>query len=104
MTETTTNIEQTDSNKLSNIKNEEEQQDEFQSSTSASNLNKSIDYLGPIGLGANLDFTEKIKENYKRKLSAPISISPNMELNILKLARCPRKSYFNKLIYKGLLC
>ena len=102
MTETTTNIEQ---NKIDhNIKGEEEQQDEFQSSTSASNLNKSIDNLGPNNLGENLDFTETIKEQFKRKLSAPISISQNIELNLRKLARCPRNSYFNKLLCKGLLC
>ena len=104
MIEATTNIEQTKTNQISNIKGEEEQQDEFQSSTSASNLNKSIDNLGPNNLGANLDFTEVIKEHYKRKLSAPISISQNMRLNITKLARCPRGSYFSKLISKGLLC
>ena len=101
MTETTINMEQIKTNQL---KGEEEQQDEFHSSTSASNLNKSIDCLGPNKLGENLDFTEIIKEQYKRKLSAPISISQNMGLNITKLARCPRNSYFNKLICKGLLC
>ena len=101
MTETTINMEQTKTNQL---KGEEEQQDEFQSSTSASNLNKSIDCLGPNKLGENLDFTEIIKQEYKRKLSAPISISQNMGLNITKFARCPRNSYFNKLICKGLLC
>ena len=90
--------------KTNQLKGEEEQQDEFQSSTSASNLNKSIDCLGPNKLGENLDFTEIIKEEYKRKLSAPISISQNMGLNIAKLARCPRSSYFSKLISKGLLC
>ena len=104
MTETTTNIEQTKNDQLFNVKGEEEQQDECQSSTSASNLNKSIDGLCPKNLGANLDFTEIIKEQYKRKLSAPISISQNMGLNITKLAKCPRNSYFNKLICKGLLC
>ena len=102
MTETSTNIEQTKT--CHNIKGEEEQQEEFQSSTSASNLNKSIDNLGPNNLGENLDFTETIKEQFKRKLSAPISISQNMGLNITTLAKCPRNSYFNKLICKGLLC
>ena len=102
MTETTTNIEQTKTDQLFDVKGEEEQQDEFQSSTSASNLNKSIDGLVPKNLGENLDFTETIKEQNKRKFSAPLSIS--MGLNIAKLARCPRNSYFSKLISKGLLC
>ena len=53
-----------------------EQQDDFQSSTSASNLNKSIDNIAPSDLQSLLDRTEKINTQSRRKLSAPISITP----------------------------
>ena len=81
-----------------------EQQDDFQSSTSTSNLNKSNDNLTPNDLQSLLDRTEKINIQSKRKLSAPISISPNIILNIEKLEKGAKSSYYNKLISQGLLC
>jgi hypothetical protein len=101
MTEST-NIEQTKTGHLLNIKEEEEQQDENQSSTSCSNLNKSIDNLGPDVLKSNLDFTEKSHDQFKRKLSAPNTVSQNISLHFTKMKNDPRGSYFNKLMCKGL--
>ena len=81
-----------------------EQQEDFQSSTSASNLNKSIDNLAPSDLQPLLDRTEKINTQSRRKLSAPISITPNIILNIEKIGKGAKSSYYNMLISKGLLC
>ena len=103
MTENTSAEGKSKQSHLFNLKGEEEQ-DENQSSTSASNLNKSIDNLSHKDLQSHLDFTKKIQEQYKRKLSTPLSISQNIGLNITKLSKCPRSSFYNKLICKGFLC
>lgn len=81
-----------------------EQQDDFQSSTTEPNLNKSIDNLVPSDLQTLLDRKEKINIQSRRKLSAPISISPNILLNIEKMEKGAKTSYYNKLISQGLLC
>ena len=80
-----------------------EQVDDIQSSASTSNLNKSIDDLGPKN-ETHLDITEEIKTQSRRKFSAPFSISQNAKLNIEKYGKGPRLSYFNKLMSKGLFC
>ena len=80
-----------------------EQTEEFQSSASTSNLNDSIDNLGPKKK-TSLDITEEIKTQSRRKLSAPFSISQNSRLNLEKYGYGPRVSYFNKLMCKGLFC
>ena len=102
-----TQSEETKNNKISNVKEKEEkieQQDDFQSSTSTSNLNKSIDNLAPNDLQSLLDRTDKINIQSRRKLSAPISITPNIIFNIEKYGKGARSSYYNKLISQGLLC
>ena len=86
------------------LKNERDHQEEFQSSTSASNLNISIDNLSPKGLKSTLILGEEVQPQCKRKLSAPISIPQNIGLLINKLGQGPRGSYYSKLISKGLLC
>lgn len=80
-----------------------EQTDEIQSSTSTSNLNDSIDNLGPKEK-KSLDITEEIKAQSRRKLSAPFSISQNSRLNLEKYGYDPRVSYYSKLMCKGLFC
>ncbi len=82
------------------LKEESEQQDELRSSTTASNLNKSIDNLSPhdmikSGLGNIFEFESK------RKLSAPLSNV--VGLNISKLGKGTRGSYYNKLFCKGFI-
>ena len=102
-----TQFEKAKNNQIPEIKEREEkieQQDDFQSSTTTSNLNKSIDNLAPSDLQSLLDKTEKINTQSRRKLSAPISISPNIILNIEKLEKGAKSSYYNKLISQGLLC
>ena len=51
------------------------------------------------------DISEGIEIQKIRKLSAPISISSSMQLNITKIGKeeRERRSYYNKLISKGML-
>ena len=77
--------------------------DDIQTSTSASNLNNSVDNLGAKN-ETPLDITEEIKAESRRKLSAPFSISQNAKLNIEKNGKGTRMAYFNKLLSKGLFC
>ena len=85
------------------ISEEAEHQEELQSSTSASILNKSNDNLGPNNINQLLDIKEEIESQTKRKFSAPITISQIQVLNINKFGRGPRSSYYNQLFCKGLL-
>ncbi len=87
-------------NQLPNLKEESEQQDEFQCSTEASNLNNSVDNLSTNNKISELDIIDPAQ--LKRKYSAPIS--QIIGLNITKLGKGPKSSYFNKLFCKGLLC
>ena len=80
-----------------------ETKDELQYSTSASNLDKSNDNLGHKELRSNLDLSDEIQFQFKRKLSAPTSINKIISLNISKFGKCPKSSYFNSLLCKGLL-
>ena len=83
------------------LKEERDHQEELQSSTSVSNLNKSIDNLSPKNFKSTLDLSEEIKAQCKRKLSAPIP--QNISLFIDKLGQGPRGSYYSKLMCKGFL-
>ena len=86
------------------LKEERDHQEGLQSSTTASNLNKSIDNLSPKNLKSALDFGEEVQPLCRRKLSAPISINQNIGLLINRFGQGSRGSYYSKLICKGLLC
>jgi hypothetical protein len=86
------------------LKEERDHQEELQSSTAASNLNKSIDNISPRNLKSALDLGEEVQPQCRRKLSAPISIPQNIGLLINRLGQGLRGSYYSKLISKGLLC
>ena len=85
------------------LKEERDHQEEIQLSTSASNLNKSIDNLSPKYFKSALDLSEEVKSQCKRKLSAPIPIAQNIGLLFNKLGEGLRGSYYSKLICKGFL-
>ena len=102
MTGTESSLEETNQI-LSQGKEVDEPQDELQYSTTASNLNKSNDNLCQKDLKSNLDLSDEVRIHFKRKLSAPPSINSIIGLNISKYGKCPRSSYFNSLLCKGLL-
>lgn len=83
------------------IKEEDELQDDNRLSTAASELNKSLENLGPKNI--NIEFIDQ-KDLVNRKHSAPCSSSSNLSLNLLKCGKGPKGAYFNKLLCKGLLC
>ncbi len=87
-------------NQLPNLKEESEQQDEFQCSTASSNLDNSVDNLSTKNKTSELDIIDPAQS--KRKNSAPIS--QIIGVNITKLGKGPKSSYFNKLFCKGLIC
>ena len=73
------------------LKEERDHQEELQSSTAASNLNKSIDNISPRNLKSALDLGEEVQPQ-------------NIGLLINRLGQGLRGSYYSKLISKGLLC
>ena len=104
MTENSLQSEDSKNKQFPEVKEKEEnceQQDDLQSSTAASNLNKSIDNLSLKNMISNLDITEEIQALSKRKLSAPISFSQTMRFNIERLGKGPKRAYFDKLLSKG---
>ena len=82
------------------FKEEDKLQDENRLSTAASDLNKSLENLGPKNL--NIEYIDQ-KDLINRKESAPCSISSNLPFNLLKCGKGPKGDYFNKLLCKGLL-
>ena len=103
MTEISLQSESTKNSQFPIIKEKEEsieQQDELQSSTADSNLNRSIDNLSSKDMRGNLNIAKEIAFS-KRKLSAPIPFSQNMILNIEKLGKGPKRAYFDKLLSNG---
>lgn len=100
MTENTLSENTEKINQLPNLKEESEQQDELQSSTAASNLDNSVDNLSTKNKISELDSIDLAQS--KRKNSAPIS--QIIGLNIARLGKGPKSSYFNKLFCKGLIC
>ena len=99
--------------KLEKIENQdilkEEERDENQqlidsqrSSTSTSSMNEINDNLGiKSKLSLNLGSSEENQN--QRKFSAPVTYSENFILNFIKIGKDSRRSYFNKLISKGVL-
>ena len=62
------------------LKEERDHQEELQSSTAASNLNKSIDNISPRNLKSALDLGEEVQPQCRRKLSTPLSIPQHIGL------------------------
>lgn len=79
--------------------NRDEHQDEL-SSTETSNLNNSVEYLGPKEL--NSEFSKNI-EHFNRKLSAPNPQILRLTLSQMSAGNRLRCSYINRLMCKGLL-
>ena len=99
-TENTSSTNSSMSNVQLELKEENEQLDELRCSTTASNLNRSIDNLAAKDL-LKSELGTIGESQWKRKLSAPLS---NMvRFNINKLGKGPRGSYYNKLFCKGFL-
>lgn len=95
-----TTKEQNVNSKLSEIR--DEHQDDL-TSTDNSNLNNSVEYLGPKKLKSDLEFNKKV-EHFNRKLSAPNPQILKLTLNQINAGNRLRFSYINRLKCKGLLC
>ena len=97
-TENTSSTNSSINNIQLDLKEENEHLDELRCSTTASNLNRSIENLAPKDiLKSELGFI--CESQWKRKLSAPLS--DMVRLNINKLGKGTRGSYYNKLFCKG---